>query len=305
LASYRARVIAPPEDEESYPYHPVWVPLAAQMLILLGVTLVVYLAFNVIDVRLLRPVLQGIDLALVALPVVLWLFFSVWRERAVQQPRVRLLTVAIVSALVANAIAIPFIDGVFQVNRWLPLSSAVSRIIGYTFTVGVTQEILKYIVIRYTAWPDGFRVRVDGVAYGIASAVGYATVLNVRFFLESSATPDIVAIQVFNNLAANVAASIIVGYGLAEVRFDRPMPFLMTFSLAFGALVNGLMIPLRGALSSTGFSLEPGGGILDILRPLFGLGLSGGALLIVAVAMGLLFANAERRALEAAAGGDR
>lgn len=302
MTSYRARVITPPEEEEIYPYHPVWVPLALQVGILLAVTILLYVAFKVIGITLPRPVRQGVDVALVALPPALWLIFSVWRENFVQQPRIRLVTVAVVSALVANAVSIPFIEGVFQVERWLPLGSAVNRIIGYTFTVGVTQEIMKYLVIRYTVWPDGFRIRVDGVAYGIASAIGYATVLNIRFFLESSATPDIVAIQVFNNIAANIAASIVVGYGLAEVRFDRPMPLLLTFTIAFAALVTGLVTPLRSALSSTGFSLESGGGILTLLRPLFGLGLSAGALIGVALIMGLLFANAERRALEAAAG---
>jgi RsiW-degrading membrane proteinase PrsW (M82 family) len=302
LSSYRTRVVAPPEEEELYPYHPVWVPLATQIGILLAATILIYTAFNVIGLSLPRPVLQGIDVGLVALPPALWLIFGVWRENFVQQPRIRLVTVAVVSALVANAIGIPFIEGVFQVERWLPLGSAINRIIGYTFTVGVTQEIMKYLVIRYTVWPGGFRVRIDGVAYGIASAIGYATVLNIRFFLESSATPDIVALQVFSNVAANVAASIVVGYGLSEVRFDRPMPLLLTFTIAFAALVTGLVTPLRSALSSGGFSIEAAGGILDLLRPLFGLGLSGGALLLVAVIMGLLFANAERRALEAAAG---
>ncbi len=305
MSAYRSRVITPPEEEEVYPYHPVWIPLALQVGILLIVTVLIYAAFKVVGVTLPRPIQQLVDLALVALPPALWLLLSVWRENFVQQPRVRLVTVAVVSALVANAISVPFIDGVFQVERWLPLGSAINRIIGYTFTVGVTQEIMKYLVIRYTVWPDGFRVRIDGVAYGIASAIGYATVLNIRFFLDSSATPDIVAIQVFSNLAVNLAASIVVGYGLAGVRFDRPMPLLLTFTVAFAALVTGLVPPLRSELSSGGFSIEAAGSLLALLRPLFGLGLAGGALLLVAVIMGLLFANAERRALEAAAGEDR
>ena len=49
--------------------------------------------------------------------------------------------------------------------------------------------------------------------------------------------------MVFNNVAINLAASLIVSYGLAEVRFENPTPFLMTITVALAALLNGTVIP--------------------------------------------------------------
>ena len=72
------------------------------------------------------------------------------------------------------------------------------------------------------------------------------------------ATPDVVATQVFNNVAVNLAASLIISYGLAEVRFDTPTPFLMTITVAFSALLNGIVIPLRSGLTNAAFVLNSG-----------------------------------------------
>jgi hypothetical protein len=221
----------------------------------------------------------------------------------------------LVTALAANALAIPFIEDVIQPERWLPLGGAINRIIGYTFTLGIVQETTKYAVVRFTTWPNYFRTRLDSVAYCAASAVGYAFVLNLRhLFSETGITPDVMAVQVFGNVAVNLAASLIVSYGLAEVHFDKPTPFLMTITVALAALVNGLVIPLRAGLTNATFVLtsvtSAPPSIVDTVlglfslqssapKPFLGFAFSGVTLLGFGIIVAFLFNNAERQAREA------
>ena len=298
MGVYNRQLLRPPDEEEAIqPYRPVWRSLIVENVVLFGVVAGAFVAFNLFGIDLpaaLVPVANGL---IVVLPVGLWLIFSALPERSVPEPRQRLLAVFIIAALAANAVAIPFIESVFQPERWLSLAGAINRIIGYAFTVGIVQETIKYAVVRYATWPDLFRTRLDSVAYCIASAVGYSFVLNLRFFVNNpGVTPDVIAMQTFNNVAVNVAASLIVSYGMAEVRFDKPTPFLLTITVGLGALVNGIAIPLRSGLSNAAFALTG-----SVPTPIFGSGFSAALLLGFGVAVAFLFNSAERHAREAAA----
>lgn len=291
------RLLTPPDErEEIYPYRRVWSSVVVESALLFGITAAIYVLIDFIGVRIPSILIQPLNLLLALLPAGLWGVFSLWRERSAAEPRRRLLAVALIAALAANAIAIPFINTVLQPERWLSLSNAVGRVIGYTFTVGVVQEVLKYIVVRYLAWDDDLRVRLDSLAFTLASAVGYTTILNLSFVFSGTVATDVVAMQVVDNITANFAASLIVGYGLAEVRFDNPNPFLLTSMIALAALVNGMLIPLRAGLVNAGFSIA--GSTPNLL---FGFVLSALALAGIMFVISFLFNAAERRAREAAA----
>jgi RsiW-degrading membrane proteinase PrsW (M82 family) len=294
----------PREEEEIYPYRRAWRSMATESIFMLAIAVVLFVLFNILSVQLPTSLRTPVNVGLVLLPVGLWLAFSWWPERFVLQPRRRLLTVMIVSALAANAIGIPLLNDFFQVDRWLPLSSAITRIIGYTFTGGIVQEMLKYLVVRYTVWPQQFRNRLDGVAYGAASALGYATVLNLHFALANPATPDVTANRVFSNLALHLVTSLVVGYGLAEVRFGQPSPFLMTLSIALAAFITGVAIPIRAGLVNASLSLDSTASnpLLNIsaTKPLQGLAFSLGLLAALSFVLSFLFNSAEQREREAA-----
>jgi RsiW-degrading membrane proteinase PrsW (M82 family) len=290
------RLLPPPQEEEISLYRPVWRSVAVESGIIFIITLTTFIVIEILGFRLSQTLnlLVGIGLALS--PAGLWLLFSWFPERSVPQPRQRLLGVLILSGLAANAVGIPLMNDFFQINQWLPLSSAVNRIVGYTFTVGIIQETLKYLVLRYAAWKGHFRTRLDGVAYGAASAIGYATVLNLHFVISYTPLPDVTALQVFANLALHFATSFIVGYGLAETRFGSPTPFLGAVTIALAAFMTGIAVPIRAGLVNASFSLG-----VSTPRPLFGLGFSVGLLIITSTTLLFLFSSSEQAAREAAA----
>lgn len=319
MSVYDRGLLTPPDEEEVYPYRRVWSSLLTENAALIILTIATAVVFGLLSLRLPGALTTAVNTLLVAAPVILWLLFSVVRERFAVEPRQRLITVFVVTALAANALALPLIDDVFQPEHWLPLEGAINRIIGYTFTVGIVQETIKYAVVRFTAWPDLFRTRLDGVAYCAASALGYAFVLNLNFLLaQPGITPDIMAMQMFNNVAVNLAGSLIVAYGLAEVRFDNPMPFLLTITVALAALVNGLAIPVRSGLTNAAFVLPTTAEaptIIDAIlgafsarsitpKPILAFVFSVVLVLVFGLIVAFLFNNAERQAREAAAGSE-
>ena len=305
MTTFDPSLLTPPrEEEEIYPYRRVWRSIAVETGILLTLALVLFILVNYLDFQLPAPVRTAFNLTLALTPLALWLGLSWWPERFVLQPRQRLLTVMVVSALAANAVGLPLVNNVFQVDRWLPLSSAITRIVGYTFTVGIVQEMLKYLVIRYMVWPDQFRVRLDAVAYAAASAVGYATVLNLDFVLSGAPPPDAAAIRIFGTVALQIVTSAVVGYGLAEVCFSRPSPFLLTITVALAAFMTGLAIPIRAGLVNATLSLDALGANpflnTSAPRPLQGLGFSIALLVGPLLVLSFLFSSAEQREHEAA-----
>ena len=284
-SSYSSRLITPPtEEEEIYPYRRVWLSIILEAGILFAFTLILFFITRVVNIP--GNFRQLLNIGLSLMPAVLWLIFTWWRERTVPQPRHNLLIVAVVTALAANAVAIPLIDTIFQVDRWLPLETAINRIIGYTFTVGLVQTLTVYLAARYLVKPAEFRIRLDGVAYARASAIGYATVLNLQFALTTAAEPAVTAMNTFDQMGTLVCTSIIVGYGLAEIR-------LMMAMAAFASFVTGVAIPLIAGLANTAISpLSP----ISTVRPLLGFLFSAGLLVIIGLIFWFLFRIEEQQA---------
>jgi len=296
VTSYNQRLLIPPEEEEVYPYRRVWRSVIVESLALLVLTLGLFALLGIAGVQLPEAARRPLNYVVAGMPLGLWLVFSLLQERAVPEPRRRLLGVVVVTALAANAVSLPLIEHVFQVERWLPLGNALNRIVGYTFTVGIVQEFTKYLVVRYLVWPNELRTRMDSIAYNLAAAIGFATVLNIQYVLTTDAPVDITAMRVFGNVALQSAGSILVGYGLAEVRFSRPTPLLLTFTLAAAATLAGVVIPVRSGLANASLTFNP-----TIASPIRGLAVSVAALAGIALAIGFLIENAERQDREAAA----
>ena len=296
MASYETGFITPPrEEEEIYPYRRVWPSLVLETGLLFALGAVLYLLLRLVDIppRFYRPI--GVAIAL--LPGGLWLAFSWLRERTVPQPRINLIALVVVTGLAANAIGVPLVKDFLQVDRWLPLQSALNRIAGYTFTEGIVEASIMYLLLRYTVWPRGFRTRLDAVAYGAACAVGYATVLNVRLILSNALPPDVAAFRVFDTIAVQTAMGIIIGYGLAEVHFnEQPFPLLLGATIMLAAFITGLAIPLRSGFTNAGLAQG-----VSTVSPILGFGFSAGLLFAVSAAFRFLFDNAEREDSDAAA----
>lgn len=286
------RLLTPPREEEiAFPYRRVWRSIIIENGTLIAFTIVLIFIGGLIPSNLYPTA----ALIVAITPLGLWFVFSWFPEKSVSQPRPQILRTMIITGLVANAVGLPLIRDFFVIESWLPTTDLVSRITGYTLTVGITQELLKYIVLRFLVWPGLYRYRMDAIAYGLAGAVGYGTVLALHFVVENNPPPDIAAVRVVGVIVPQVISSAVMAYGLAQARFSDALSLLMGLTFALAALLTGFFIPVLSSISNATF--VPGiAGTAPIRALLFAIVTLVGALVTVA----FLLNNAERRDQEAA-----
>lgn len=267
MAFNSTRLIAPPQEEDIYPYRPVWASLLIEISVLSFVAVVFFVLSTFLNIRP-SGTIQAIGIVFLALmPAILWLIFSFLAEQRVQQPRRKLLVVFVMTLLVANAIGIPLVENFLTPNDWLAQSSAVNRILGYAVTYGATQEILKYLVVRYIVWKNDYRIRSDSVAYCVTSAIAYALVMNLHFISQNpQAGLDVVSARVLLHVAVNIAGSLVVSYGLSESALANAPIVLLPFTFLVAAMVSGGSIAMRTNVHNAGLGLTEA-----ITRPLFSL----------------------------------
>jgi RsiW-degrading membrane proteinase PrsW (M82 family) len=203
-------------------------------------------------------ILVGTGLALV--PALIWLAFFYQQDRLEPEPKGYVLGVFVLGALLAQAVGIPLLNGVFTVRRWLPLSTG-GGVLGSILVIGMTQEFLKYVAVRYSVYPLWeFDERVDGVIYGTAAGLGYATMLNLHYVVTSGGV-DLQAgvIRIVVTALAQASFAGVVGYFLGRAKFEEEPVWWLSSGVALAAVLNGLFTALRGELTTTALGLTGGG----------------------------------------------
>ncbi len=285
------QLVPPPKDEDVYPYRPVWRSIAIETGVLLVVCVVIFLAFDFIGLSVPEAVRQPAILILAMLPTVLWLLLSRLPENAAPAPRRRLFTTFVVSALVANAVGIPLIENFLQPDVWLAQAGSAERIIGYATTTAAVQEFLKFLVLRSLIWPDYVRVRSDSIAYGVASAIGYATVLNLyTVFTVPEISLDALALRVLAYTTVHIVASIILAYGFSETLLNDANALLLPFTLFVAVFYVGVALPLRADFMNAAVGIT-----VSAQRSIFGLAFTLALYLGPIIVMNFLFQVAENR----------
>jgi hypothetical protein len=286
------RLILPPrEEDEIYPYRRVWRSLLTECSVLAVVLVGLYGVFGLVGFSMPTALKAPLNILLVLLPALLWVYFSWLQELAVPQPRRQLGAVFMMAALVASAIGVPLVTQFLQPDQWLSLDSAINRIIGYTVTTGITQEFIKYALMRVVIQPSIYRIRADVMAYSLAVAVGYSTILSVHYLATTpDVRPEMLMLRVVTFYAMNLAGSAVVSYGLMELYLGSGSVFLLPITLVTAAAITGLAIPLRSGLINIKLGLQ-GGATLTYYGLAFALAL----LAVPQVIVAFLYGVSERR----------
>lgn len=265
----QTRLITPPrEEEEIYPYHKVWRSIVIESILLVLACTTAFLIFGLLRLNLPSPLSLLVNVLLAIVPAVSWYIFSYLPEQRVQLPRTQMGVIFVLSFLVANAIGVPLVFNVLRPAEWLATESTLNRIIGYTLSIGIVHEILKYLVLRYTVWTF-FRIREDSIAYALAVAIPYAVTLNLYDVLNLSASPDSIALRVLANTTLSIIGSLIISYGLSETLFSQISPLLLPATWLFASLIHGVAIPIRSGIGNATLGISA-----TSPRPLFSLGFS-------------------------------
>jgi len=228
-------------------------------------SVVVFVGLVALIVSLTNPhleggVLAGVGFVLALVPALLWLAFFYAQDVREPEPKQLVLAVFVLGALLAQGVGVPLIEDVFDVNRWLPVG-AIYNVLGSILVVGFIQQFLIYAAVRYSIFnsPE-FDERVDGVVYTTAAALGYATLLNVRFVVQSGGV-DLLAGIIRIAVTAMALASFggLMGYFLGRCKFEDEPVWWMPAGLVLAAMLNGLFNYVRGEVTTTAVHLAGGG----------------------------------------------
>jgi RsiW-degrading membrane proteinase PrsW (M82 family) len=251
---------------------------------LIGViALFVFVAVVVGLDQVLQPQLTGAALlvtgvVLSLVPAAIWLIFFYQQDRLEPEPVHNVARMFVIGLALAGAIGIPATDQLFGVQDWL-YRDTLTTVLGSIFLIGAVEAFLVYATVRYFIFDSAeFDERTDGVIYGTAAALGYATALNLQFILASGGT-DLGGGEIFVAEVALAQAAFggLLGYFLGKARLEQEPPWWLPVGLTLTAVLNGLFNFLR-------LQLDPG----QVLKgapglPSFtGLLLAGGLAVIVA-----------------------
>jgi RsiW-degrading membrane proteinase PrsW (M82 family) len=242
-----------------------------------GLALFVLLVGLIPQPRLEGGLLLIVGIVLALVPAALWLLLFYQQDRKEPEPKRIVLRVFLFGALMASGAGQPIIQDLFRVDEWLH-GGVWLRLAGLILVVGFTQEFFKYAAVRYTVFPTAdFAGRVDGIIYGVAAGLGYATALNLAYVIShEGVVPFVGSLQMVNTALIGAGFAAVTGYFLAGAKYGGRPVWWVPAGLATAAVLNGLVAFLRRGVAVQGLTY----------RPLNALFLSVG---LVAVTLGVLY----------------
>jgi RsiW-degrading membrane proteinase PrsW (M82 family) len=218
--------------------------------------------------KVARPMLEGgmllfAGIVLALVPAAIWLVFFYLQDRLEPEPKRYVIGIFILGALLAAAVGIPVVEDLFAVKEWLYESQLV-QLAGGILVLGFTQEFLKYAAVRYTVFGSHeFDERMDGVIYGTAAGLGYATMLNIQYVVSNAGVDlSVGVIRIVVTALAQASFAGIVGYFLAQDKFEGKPVWWMPCGLALAAVLNGLFVFVRDLASVRGLQFNPWNGLV-------------------------------------------
>ena len=237
---------------------------------LVGFVVVAWLAELIIGLH--RPVELGRLLAglMAGIPALLWLGFFYLMDRHEPEPKQLVLGVSVLGALIAAPLASfvqaqavpPVALAVHGLSPW-----SLDRIVYAVFVVGLTQEVCKYVVVRYTIYTSReFDEPMDGIVYMMACGTGFAVWVNYHRLIDhDQVILSTGAAQCVITTLAQASFAGLLGFVLGRAKFSQRPPFVRGAFILIGllgaALLNGQFTIVENWVIQSGMAQHPWRGV--------------------------------------------
>jgi RsiW-degrading membrane proteinase PrsW (M82 family) len=198
----------------------------------------------------------GIILAIV--PSAVWLYFFYRQDRLEPEPKTRIMAVFLLALLLTGALGLPLVNDWFRVPAWAAAES-VTSLLASILIVGFTWQAIAYASVRLVVYdtPE-FDERMDGIVYGTVAGLGLATLLNLNYVIENGGValgPGV--IHVVTTALAQASFSGLLGYFMAEAKFEHKPIWWVPLGLFIAAVLNGMFSWLLSEISANGLTVSP------------------------------------------------
>jgi RsiW-degrading membrane proteinase PrsW (M82 family) len=150
-----------------------------------------------------------------------------------------------------SVIPASFIEILFK--RPPPDAGLLAVFLYFVLGVGLVEELMKFISVRiYPYRSKQFDEPMDGIVFGVAAALGFATVENILYVSEGGIWTAVFRALV--SVPAHAFYGAILGFYLGEAKI-RGRPLLALNGLLFAALLHGLFDTLSTVISSAVIAL--------------------------------------------------
>lgn len=227
-------------------------------IILMGVfsALVAVLASNL--GALDHTVLVVVGLLLAIIPSALWLIFFYRQDRLEPEPKTKIAEVFVLAVILTDVLGLRLFNDWFQLPRWA-LAQTFTSLLADILVVGFTIQAIAYAAVRLVVYatPE-FDERMDGIVYGTVAGLGAATLLNLHYVIDNNGValgPGV--IHVVTTALAQASFSGLMGYFMAEAKFEHRPIWWVPLGVVIAALLNGLFTWLMSEVSATGLTVQP------------------------------------------------
>jgi RsiW-degrading membrane proteinase PrsW (M82 family) len=166
--------------------------------------------------------------------------------------------VFLLALILTDFIGVRLINDWFRVHDWSGISPTISLFASVLIT-GFTLEAIKYAAIRLTVYTtDEFDERMDGIVYGTVAGLGVATLLNLNHIIANQGVAIGTGV-VYTVTTALAQASFggLLGYFMAQAKFEHKPIWWVPFGLSFAAVCNGLFTWTIDEVGPAGLDVEP------------------------------------------------
>ncbi len=175
-------------------------------------------------------------LALAIAPGLAIIIFIYWKDKFDREPK-RLLSFSFLlgalSIIPAIILEVCFSNYPNSIPIYL-LSNAVKAIL----IVGLAEEGSKYFMVRYFLYPrKAFNEPFDGITYCVMVSMGFATVENIMYVMDSGMQTAL--LRMVTAVPAHATFGIVMGYYLGLKKFDTKNQNYGLKALGYAALLHG------------------------------------------------------------------
>lgn len=179
-----------------------------------------------------------IDLALAILPGIVICYVIYKSDRYDKEPR-SMLTLAFTLGVLTTIPAV-YLERLGSILGFSAHSPVLWNVATMAFVVvGLTEELMKFLVVRYLMRLPTFNEPIDGIVYSVMVSMGFATLENILYVATHGT--EVALMRMFTAVPAHAVFGIVMGFWIGLAKFADTKGFMrfLLLGLLSATLLHG------------------------------------------------------------------